>query len=93
VIAGTGALAVLAVALTWLLMPSVADLEMRVQARLAPLGQRELPLTAIAPVLRQAVIATEDERFYAHRGIDTVGWGARSSTTSAISRSPRAPAR
>jgi penicillin-binding protein 1A len=54
-------------------MPSVTDLEIRVQARLAPLGQRELPLTAIAPVLRQAVIATEDERFYEHRGIDTIG--------------------
>jgi penicillin-binding protein 1A len=72
-LAGTGALAVLAAALTWLLMPSVADLEMSVQARLAPLGQREVPLTAIAPVLRQAVIATEDGRFHAHRGIDTVG--------------------
>lgn len=73
VLATAAALGFLAVTLTWLLMPSVGDLEQRVQARLTPFGQRELPLTAIAPVLRQAVVATEDEHFYQHRGIDTIG--------------------
>ncbi|MFZ5925628.1 MAG: transglycosylase domain-containing protein, partial [Bacillota bacterium] len=33
----------------------------------------EVPLTRIAPPLRQAVIAVEDARFYKHPGIDPVG--------------------
>ena len=33
----------------------------------------EVPLAAIAPVMRQAIIAVEDGRFYDHRGIDPRG--------------------
>ncbi|MDQ1286788.1 MAG: transglycosylase protein [Actinomycetota bacterium] len=33
----------------------------------------EVPLTAIAPVLRQAVVAVEDSRFYQHGGVDVRG--------------------
>jgi membrane peptidoglycan carboxypeptidase len=32
-----------------------------------------VPLGQIAPALRQAVVATEDERFYQHRGVDIIG--------------------
>ncbi|MDR7543234.1 MAG: penicillin-binding protein 1A [Armatimonadota bacterium] len=32
-----------------------------------------VPLTEIPPVMRQAVLAMEDERFYAHRGVDPRG--------------------
>ncbi|MGV8979423.1 MAG: transglycosylase domain-containing protein [Cellulomonas sp.] len=32
-----------------------------------------VPLTAIAPIMQNAVIATEDKRFYAHGGIDPAG--------------------
>lgn len=32
-----------------------------------------LPLSAVAPILRDAVVATEDERFYRHHGIDLIG--------------------
>jgi len=32
-----------------------------------------VPLTEIPPVLRQAVLAIEDERFYSHRGVDPRG--------------------
>ena len=32
----------------------------------------EVPLARVAPVLRQAVIAIEDQRFYEHRGIDAI---------------------
>ncbi len=32
-----------------------------------------VPLTDIPPILRQAVIAIEDERFYSHRGVDPRG--------------------
>jgi hypothetical protein len=30
-------------------------------------------LDRIAPILRQAVVATEDERFYRHHGVDLIG--------------------
>ncbi|MGZ4132099.1 MAG: transglycosylase domain-containing protein [Actinomycetota bacterium] len=32
-----------------------------------------MPLGDVAPQLRQAVVATEDERFWRHHGIDTIG--------------------
>ena len=32
-----------------------------------------IPLTAVAPVMRQAIVATEDSRFYEHRGVDLRG--------------------
>lgn len=35
----------------------------------------EVPLTAISPFLRQAVVAVEDHRFYHHWGIDPIGVG------------------
>lgn len=35
--------------------------------------RQDVPLDAIAPVLRQAVIAVEDHRFYQHPGLDPVG--------------------
>jgi penicillin-binding protein 1A len=35
----------------------------------------EVPLAAIAPSLRQAVVAIEDRRFYRHPGIDPIGIG------------------
>ncbi|MGU3540113.1 monofunctional biosynthetic peptidoglycan transglycosylase [Methylobacterium sp. A54F] len=40
---------------------------------LQPVDRRAVPLEAIAPSLVQAVIASEDQRFCAHRGVD---WGA-----------------
>ncbi len=35
--------------------------------------RRDVPLAAIAPWLQQAILATEDRRFYWHPGIDPVG--------------------
>lgn len=35
----------------------------------------EVPLAAISPFLRQAVVAVEDHRFYQHWGIDPIGVG------------------
>jgi membrane carboxypeptidase/penicillin-binding protein PbpC len=51
-----------AFAAIWMSTPSVTDLGRRVSARLR-----------IAPVLAQATVATEDERFYSHSGVDVVG--------------------
>jgi 1A family penicillin-binding protein len=37
--------------------------------------RRDVPLDEVAPVLREAVIAVEDHRFYRHGGIDPIGFG------------------
>lgn len=44
-----------------------------VLARLYVNDRIYVPITAIAPVMRRAMIADEDERFYEHRGIDVRG--------------------
>src|SRR5215471_15138455 len=57
----------------WLTSPSGVGLDARVHARLRAGGSRAVPLDRVAPILRQAVVATEDERFYRHHGIDVLG--------------------
>ena len=52
--------------------PSVTDLPLRVAAFEQARGVRPLPLSRIAPDLRDAVVATEDERFYSTSGVDLV---------------------
>jgi membrane peptidoglycan carboxypeptidase len=54
----------------WLASPSTSDFNQRVR-RAAPAGQ--VALSRISPLVRQAVVATEDERFYRHHGIDVIG--------------------
>jgi penicillin-binding protein 1A len=44
-----------------------------VHTRLGGTGGRPVPLYSVAPILRDAVVATEDERFYRHRGVDLIG--------------------
>ncbi|MEV0130737.1 transglycosylase domain-containing protein [Dactylosporangium sp. NPDC050688] len=36
-------------------------------------NRRDVPLTDVAEVMRQAIVAAEDNRFYAHRGVDVKG--------------------
>jgi membrane peptidoglycan carboxypeptidase len=73
------ALAAVAVALAavcasaWLAAPSGDGLAARVDARAREGGGRPVSLDRIAPIMRQAVVATEDERFYRHHGIDLIG--------------------
>jgi membrane peptidoglycan carboxypeptidase len=59
----------------WVATPSADDIQQRVldstQAHgVVLLGEEEVP-----PILAQAVVAIEDERFYEHHGIDTIGLG------------------
>jgi hypothetical protein len=69
-----GVCAVAAVAAgAWFGSPAPAALQARVQSRLHGTGGRLLPLSGVSPILRDAVIATEDERFYRHHGIDVIG--------------------
>ena len=62
-----------AVAAAWFAAPSPGSLPAHVHARLAGTSGREVALTSTAPILRDAVVATEDERFYRHHGIDVLG--------------------
>ena len=57
----------------WIASPTPARLDARVRGRLSSTSGKPLPLSAIAPILREAVVATEDERFYRHHGVDIIG--------------------
>src|ERR1700693_5008784 len=59
----------------WVLVPSAADVQQRVLERTGTLGVVLLGEDEVPPVLAQAVVATEDERFYSHHGIDSIGLG------------------
>jgi membrane peptidoglycan carboxypeptidase len=64
-------MAVVAAALT--VAPAVDDLSSRVD-RFAQIHRGQtLRLSADAPLLQEAVVATEDERFYQHHGLDLIG--------------------
>jgi penicillin-binding protein 1A len=56
------------VAAVWLASPSGSGLPQLVAAR-GP----DVPLSRVSPLLREAVVATEDERFYNHHGVDVIG--------------------
>src|SRR5437879_13806607 len=71
------ALLVLAVtvvaASAWTMSPAPGAPTSRGDAPLEGANGTPVPLTAIAPILREAVVATEDERFYRHHGVDLIG--------------------
>ena len=71
---GAGALAV-GLVLLWVGTPSVDDLGTRVAHLASVHGAPVLQPAEIPPLLAEAVVATEDERFYQHHGIDVVGLG------------------
>lgn len=61
------------VTIAWMVAPRPSNLEQLVHERLAAHGDRNVALSDVAPVMRQAVVAAEDERFYRHHGIDSLG--------------------
>ena len=69
------ALVIPSVATLWVLTPSTADVQQRVQERTDTLGVVMLREDEVPKVLAQAVVATEDESFYSHHGIDSIGLG------------------
>jgi Transglycosylase len=73
VAAGLGLLLVVVAATAWYTSPAGTGLGLRVESRLRAVGGRVVRLNEVSPVLRDAVVATEDERFYRHHGIDLIG--------------------
>ena len=61
------------VVLAWSTSPDGTGLGRHLHTRLRATHGRPVALSRVAPWLRDAVVATEDERFYRHHGIDGVG--------------------
>ncbi len=69
------AAAVVIAAAAWIATPGVGDLQARVASLAAARGSTVLAPGTVPPLLSQALVATEDERFYQHHGIDVIGLG------------------
>lgn len=59
----------------WAATPSGADVQSRVEATTKARGVVLLHPGEVPRLLADAVVATEDERFYSHHGIDSIGLG------------------
>jgi penicillin-binding protein 1A len=59
----------------WVSTPSAEHVQQRVLAATQAHRVVLLTETEVPPLLAQAVVATEDERFYSHHGIDSIGLG------------------
>ena len=57
----------------WVWTPPAGDVQQRVRDRTGGLGIVLLHQDEVPPMLAQAVVATEDESFYSHHGIDSIG--------------------
>jgi penicillin-binding protein 1A len=57
----------------WVSTPSADDVQQRVLDATTEHGVVLLTEDEVPTLLAQAVVATEDERFYSHHGIDTIG--------------------
>lgn len=68
VAAGAGA-----VAAAWIATPPATRLARRMRTQLDGTDARTVPLSSVAPSFLRALVATEDERFYRHHGVDLIG--------------------
>jgi membrane peptidoglycan carboxypeptidase len=59
----------------WVSTPSAEDVQQRVLDATRSHGTVLLAESEVPQLLAQAVVATEDERFYSHHGIDSIGLG------------------
>jgi membrane peptidoglycan carboxypeptidase len=59
----------------WVSTPSGGDVQQQVASLTASYGVPLLREDEVPPLLAEAVVATEDERFYSHHGIDSLGLG------------------
>jgi penicillin-binding protein 1A len=72
VVAAVVLLAVLVAGL-WVVTPSVADAESRIHARLRAHGAVDPHALPRPDPVGEAIVATEDNRFYSHHGVDPIG--------------------
>jgi membrane peptidoglycan carboxypeptidase len=63
------------VATLWVSTPSGTDVQARVEDLTRHYGVVLLGAGDIPTILAKAVVATEDERFYTHHGVDSIGLG------------------
>lgn len=70
---GVAALAGPSAATLWTTTPSTQDIQSRVEAVTRSYGVPLLAENEVPQTLAEAVVATEDERFYEHHGIDSLG--------------------
>jgi membrane peptidoglycan carboxypeptidase len=73
VLAGLAAVIAPVAATLWVSTPDVSDVQVRVITLTKALGVVLLQPEQVPSTLATAVVATEDERFYSHHGIDTIG--------------------
>src|SRR4051812_31898722 len=59
----------------WVTTPDPSDIHTRVQAITKARGVPLMGENDVPPRLAEAVVAIEDERFYEHHGIDSIGLG------------------
>src|ERR1700682_5294934 len=57
----------------WVATPSADGIQQKIRDRTAQLGVVLLKEDGVPPLLAEPVIATEDESFYRHHGIDSIG--------------------
>jgi membrane peptidoglycan carboxypeptidase len=57
----------------WISTPDVSDIQQRVEALTSSYGVPLLGENDVPTQLSEAVVATEDERFYEHHGVDSLG--------------------
>ena len=69
------ALATPSLATLWVWTPDADDVQARVEALTATHGVRVLKPDQVPKPLAEAIVAIEDERFYDHHGIDSIGLG------------------
>ena len=67
------AVAVAGGAVLWVATPDPSDIQSRVEALTRARGVTLLGEDDVPPRLAEAVVAIEDERFYEHHGIDSIG--------------------
>lgn len=63
------------VSLAWVGTPPGTDLQQRVAAIARAHHERVLPTSELPPLLVDALVATEDERFWQHPGVDGIALG------------------
>src|SRR2546430_4068973 len=57
----------------WIWSPDAGDVQLRVTQLTQSYGIPLLSEQEVPPLLADAVVATEDERFYSHHGVDSIG--------------------